>query len=257
MVGIPLTLLAIANTGRFLSSAVNGLYRRLKRTFVKTLNEGNDDYSEKSLPTVVLLLLYALYLCLGAVIVQSWDNEKTFLDGVYFSFTSLTSIGFGDIVPPEDHLTVSLLYVGIGLTLSTMAVDILADYLRKLHYFGSVVKNSAKATIWFGGKLITVKELIQAVGKYLGANDDALEDLCNNLDHIVTKAIEERKNPTTNRFSVTQPPDEFEEYQGSVKPINLQAAAHDTINFIDENEQTRRSQQIDGIIVSFEKLNSV
>lgn len=257
MVGIPLTLLAIANLGRFLASAVNSLYRRIKRSFVKSTSGRNDDYQDKSLPTFLLLGLFAIYLCLGGFIVQSWDDKKTFLDGVYFSFISLTSIGFGDIVPPETHLSLTLLYVGFGLTLSTMAVDILADYLRKLHYFGTVVKNSAKATIWFGGKLITVKELITAVGRYLGAPDYALEDLCNNLDQIVNNAIEERKLENTGRFSTVPTHEDLEEFQGSVKPIFLQAVGDDKISFIDEEGHTHRISAMSIIENSHRTMNAL
>ena len=39
-----------------------------------------------------------LYLLLGAQIFSSWEGW-TYLDACYFSFVTLSTIGFGDLVP--------------------------------------------------------------------------------------------------------------------------------------------------------------
>lgn len=51
-----------------------------------------------------------------------------------------------------DYLFVTLCYITIGLALTTMTVEIAADYLKKLHYFGRKMENMANTMIWFGGK---------------------------------------------------------------------------------------------------------
>jgi hypothetical protein len=45
-----------------------------------------------------------------------------------------------------------LAYVSIGLMITTMAVDVAAVYLRKIHHVGRVLKNVHSMPIWFGGK---------------------------------------------------------------------------------------------------------
>ena len=49
-------------------------------------------------------------------------------------------------------LVITLLYITIGLALTTIAIEIAADYLRKLHYFGRKIENVSGVNIWFGGK---------------------------------------------------------------------------------------------------------
>lgn len=40
----------------------------------------------------------------------------------------------------------------MGLALTTNAVEIAADYLKQLHYFGRKIENVAQVDVWFGGK---------------------------------------------------------------------------------------------------------
>jgi hypothetical protein len=44
-----------------------------------------------------------------------------------------------------------LVYVSIGLMITTMAIDVAAVYLRKLHHIGRKLKNVGVMMIWFGG----------------------------------------------------------------------------------------------------------
>ena len=43
------------------------------------------------------------YILLGATIFSTWENWS-FLEGAYFSFITLTTIGFGDFVPGDAVL---------------------------------------------------------------------------------------------------------------------------------------------------------
>lgn len=51
-----------------------------------------------------------------------------------------------------DYLLITLIYIGIGLALTTMAIEIAADLLKKLHYIGRKMENVGQAVVWFGGK---------------------------------------------------------------------------------------------------------
>lgn len=57
-------------------------------------------------------------------------------------FRSLTTIGLGDIVPRRmDFLLPTLIYITIGLWLTTALVEQLADVFRLVHYAGRHVSN--------------------------------------------------------------------------------------------------------------------
>ena len=49
-----------------------------------------------------------------------------------------------------------MVYVVIGLALTTMAIEIASEYLKKLHYYGRKMANPGAATIWFGGKKLVL-----------------------------------------------------------------------------------------------------
>ena len=84
---------------------------------------------------------YHFYLSFsGAVIFCNWEGW-TFAEGFYFSFITLSTIGFGDFVPgdatlganSEDgtaQLSMACLYVVVGLALVSMAINLMQDTIR-------------------------------------------------------------------------------------------------------------------------------
>lgn len=53
----------------------------------------------------------------------------------------------------ETYLAFTLLYSAVGLALTTIAIEIAAEYLKMLHYFGRKLDNVGNVQIWFGGKM--------------------------------------------------------------------------------------------------------
>jgi hypothetical protein len=49
-------------------------------------------------------------------------------------------------------LPITFLYVCIGLAITTIAIDIGSEYMKKLHYIGQKMKHVGITRIWFGGK---------------------------------------------------------------------------------------------------------
>ena len=97
-------------------------------------------------PPLPVLCFLLLYLTLGAVIFQMWSgqDEWSFLEGFYFCFITLSTIGLGDYVPGagigfgdgEDlandddssyKLICSVVYLLIGLSLNVMCFNMIQE----------------------------------------------------------------------------------------------------------------------------------
>lgn len=52
-------------------------------------------------PVALVLLVLVAYICLGAAVFAAWEGW-TFIDGAYFCFVTLSTIGFGDLVPGKS-----------------------------------------------------------------------------------------------------------------------------------------------------------
>lgn len=89
---------------------------------------------KRRVPVLIVLAFLVGYICVGAVVFSTWE-EWTFLDGAYFSFITLSTIGFGDLVPgsnvlsTETHegqykLVLCCLYLVIGLAVIAMSFNL-------------------------------------------------------------------------------------------------------------------------------------
>ena len=75
----------------------------------------------------------------------------------------------------------------MGLALTTIAIEIASDYLKKLHYFGRKMENVGNVQIWFGSKKLSMKQLVKNLGDQFNLPVDEMQDL--NLDTFVDNAI--------------------------------------------------------------------
>ncbi|XGW11174.1 hypothetical protein V3C99_012571 [Haemonchus contortus] len=161
--GAPLAIITIGDLGKFLSECTIWLYKEMKkvRTLLygrwrrfRGLNKEHEDAesqlsSSRSLdwedlvldktevPVIMVFTILLLYIAFGGVLF-SFLEGWTYMDAFYYSFISLTTIGFGDIVPENhDYIVLMLAYLGIGLAVTTMCIDLVGiQYIQKIHYFG-------------------------------------------------------------------------------------------------------------------------
>ncbi|XP_016968318.1 uncharacterized protein LOC108036577 [Drosophila biarmipes] len=98
-------------------------------------SEEEDEQAEgRQVPISLVLLILACYICVGTVIFALWENWSL-VDGAYFCFVTLSTIGYGDFVParsfngPELQLYACCAYLLLGLVLVAMSFSILETQL--------------------------------------------------------------------------------------------------------------------------------
>ncbi|KAH3876714.1 TWiK family of potassium channels protein 18-like [Dreissena polymorpha] len=162
LIGIPLTVLCISNIGRGLASLFRSLYggtfcvecrqqflhtvkiTRAENIELEKVTEDADelasitDYTNHShnnteVPIIICLLLVVWYIVFGAILFTIWEKDWDYFVGAYFCFITLSTIGFGDIVPGFSHKdwddevkqVVCSLYLLIGLSTLAMCFDLM------------------------------------------------------------------------------------------------------------------------------------
>ncbi|XP_003705402.1 TWiK family of potassium channels protein 7 [Megachile rotundata] len=128
-VGIPLTLIVIADLGKLFAAAVVkiGLAVKSKLPFCFSIPcVPANSTGRKSLGALAAVLLLFLYLACGAGMFMLWEDEWNFFDGFYFCFVTMTTIGFGDLVPKKPKYTLlCTLYILVGLALTSTIIELL------------------------------------------------------------------------------------------------------------------------------------
>ncbi|CAI5441775.1 unnamed protein product [Caenorhabditis angaria] len=169
--GAPLAIITIGDLGKFLSECTIWLYKQMRKSgndfkdFIRRIRgieisetgtdienarknsqdpEGSSELDWEDLvidktevPVMMVFTILLLYIAFGGVLfsfIEGWS----YMDAFYYSFISLTTIGFGDIVPENhDYILIMLIYLGVGLSVTTMCIDLVGiQYIQKIHYFG-------------------------------------------------------------------------------------------------------------------------
>ncbi|KAK0146915.1 Potassium channel subfamily K member 18 [Merluccius polli] len=73
-------------------------------------------------PFVLILLVVVAYILLGGLILPLWETDFRGFDPYYFCFITLTTIGFGDIVPQHPKFfMITSLFIITGMAIMSMA----------------------------------------------------------------------------------------------------------------------------------------
>ncbi|CAJ0604012.1 unnamed protein product [Cylicocyclus nassatus] len=269
LAGVPLALLTIADLGMFLTIVLKKVtasvyfcvhysikcLRRIRPSRsggrVSVLSTARDlkvvdgeaegepeDAIEprKTGEAVALAVTFSLYLILGALILAAYEPEMDFYKAFYFNFVTLTTIGLGDFVPKSfDYLYATLGYIGIGLALTTMAIDLAADLLRKLHYVGRKMDDMSNVVVWFGGKKMTMKNLVKNLGDQFNIPEGDMANF--NLEQFVEAAMKvEAGEIKTLRKTVPLTTCD----DGILSYSKLRKANESDIRYVDENFSKNR-----------------
>ena len=103
-----------------------------------------EDLSLVTVPITTCLLVLLGYIMLGAALFSVWEGW-TILDGAYFCFTSLMTIGFGDFVPGDSYIynnsaavsavegnakmVLGAVYLLLGLAIIAMVFNLMGEKL--------------------------------------------------------------------------------------------------------------------------------
>ncbi|OTF70807.1 hypothetical protein BLA29_008259 [Euroglyphus maynei] len=96
-------------------------------------------------PITLCLLILTGYVCGGGLLFSIWENWN-YLDGSYFCFVTLSTIGFGDLVPgasvvdstgSQEKLVICSLYLLAGMALLAMCFNLMQEeVIHKVKQFG-------------------------------------------------------------------------------------------------------------------------
>ncbi|TKR76872.1 hypothetical protein L596_017947 [Steinernema carpocapsae] len=127
-------------------------------------------YKREKMPVSVGIITVILFILGGAILFSVWEGWNIF-DGAYYCFITLSTIGFGDIVPgqsldqgSQEKLIVCALYLLFGMALIAMCFKLMQDD----------VVNKAR---WLGQRIgIIVKEESSDSESDLDDDDVVLEE---------------------------------------------------------------------------------
>ncbi|EJW79155.1 hypothetical protein WUBG_09936, partial [Wuchereria bancrofti] len=174
-----------------------------------------DAPDERRLPLSVVVTLLLTHSIIGGLLFHFWIDQMPVIPAIYFSFVSITTIGYGDITPTPNNAIQTLIivfYLAIGMVIMSTFVASLYNYLRRLHYLGRDFSGAAHVEVWFGGTKMSVTELLYIVADEFNVSPKMLYEVLHDLDDIITEAtdpkiklnIEKIQNRRQNRISRTE-----------------------------------------------------
>ncbi|XP_043216956.1 TWiK family of potassium channels protein 7-like [Amphibalanus amphitrite] len=163
MIGTPLLLVFLANIGDGMARVFTFTYSRLCCRWCRTTRYkeerkpgkrakrvsedevGKEEYmptDEVNVPITINLMIIAMYLGMGALIFSEWE-QWDMMASYYFSFVTLSTIGFGDMVPGNSFLDrtaktsftkafkmgTTIGYCMIGMALISMCIQMMQEQI--------------------------------------------------------------------------------------------------------------------------------
>ncbi|XP_063047356.1 potassium channel subfamily K member 18 [Engraulis encrasicolus] len=81
-----------------------------------------EDMEALNVPLMLILLVVSAYILLSGLLLRLWETDFSAFDSLYFCFITLTTIGFGDIVPSHPkYFMVTFIFIISGMAIMSMA----------------------------------------------------------------------------------------------------------------------------------------
>ena len=111
-------------------------------------DDEDEDLDKVSVPLTVTLFLVGSYVFLGALLFGVWD-QLDWMAGAYFSFITIATVGFGDIVPGTNQAGTSsgqlmlmgtAVYMILGMAILSMAFNLIQEEIvEKFKWLGEKI----------------------------------------------------------------------------------------------------------------------
>ncbi|VDM26483.1 unnamed protein product [Toxocara canis] len=198
--GIPMTLLTLANLGKYLTKSYWMALVCLGRVRFSACSTSRLEIRWRAcenakMPLPTILTLFIITFAFGSLLF--YHKGKGFsIDDIYFSIISFATVGFGDKFPTADdpiRLIGMMCYLVWGMILMTTMFSVVSAYLRMIHYLGRQLRGARDVHVWFGGKSMKVSELLEIVASEFNATPRQLKGVLRDLDGLITAAVGENQ----------------------------------------------------------------
>ncbi|KAK0409773.1 hypothetical protein QR680_004748 [Steinernema hermaphroditum] len=158
-----------------------------------------EPHHEHRVSVLFILVIMLGYTAGGACLMQLWEKWD-FMDSFYFCFVTVTTIGFGDIVPQNaDLLPATLAYIVVGLIITTMCIDLVgSEYIRDIHFYG---RSLGRSFMTIGGKVVHLGEVFGYVAflqKNYGLTPEQLDKLAQLPEEYLLDCLINGRQPDLN-----------------------------------------------------------
>ena len=142
------------------SVTINNTTSTSSQDLIQSVDEHNsiDDFEldeDFKLPPLLAIVITTTYIFLGALMYTRWE-PWTYLEAFYFLFISVSTIGFGDLIPKHPkYFLASSAYIVLGLALVAMMINVLIEFFNKT--------------------IDLAKEKVADVGRHMGLDVDQFE----------------------------------------------------------------------------------
>lgn len=133
--------ISTSNSGINNGPSHNGVKRKL---IIHNVPKPSSDDKTVNVPISLTLCMMFIYILIGATVFCMWENPD-YIKWSYFCFVTLSTIGFGDIVPgtkidsenPKEKMITLVFYVAIGLSFFAMCFKLMQEEaMNKLRRIG-------------------------------------------------------------------------------------------------------------------------
>lgn len=133
-----------------------------------------------ALAAVCFLLIY---LGAGAGLLLLFEDDWTFFDGYYFCFITMTTIGFGDLVPSKpNYMLWCTLYILVGLALTSTIIELVrrqyAQSWQKLQALSGPFADTLRRMQLSGGAGMDMSALQNDLRRVLTVSNPLLRASC-------------------------------------------------------------------------------